>query len=57
MVKLGTDVFSLVLTNGDILHSGEFKLVGEPRVVAAAGQSRCVAFFRAAAGPGTGRRT
>ena len=33
IVKLGTDVFSLVLTNADILHSGDFKLAGKPRIV------------------------
>ena len=32
IVKLGTDVFSLVLTNGDILHSGDFKLSGKPHL-------------------------
>ncbi len=33
IVKLGADLFSLVLTNGDFLHSGEFKLIGKPRIV------------------------
>ena len=32
-VKLGADVFSLVLTNGDILRAGEFKLTGQPQIV------------------------
>ncbi|HUD84688.1 MAG TPA: hypothetical protein VMQ67_14350 [Candidatus Saccharimonadales bacterium] len=32
IVKLGADLFSLVLTNGDILHSGQFKLTGQPRI-------------------------
>ena len=32
IVKLGTDLFSLVLTNGDTLYSGEFKLAGDPRI-------------------------
>ncbi len=32
IVKLGADLFSLVLTNGAILHSGEFKLAGDPHV-------------------------
>jgi hypothetical protein len=31
-VKLGADLFTLVLTNGEILHSGQFKLTGKPRV-------------------------
>jgi hypothetical protein len=33
IVKLGADVFSLVLTNGDILHSGQFKLTDGPHIV------------------------
>src|ERR1039458_7099042 len=33
IVKLGADLFSLVLTNADILHSSEFKLAGPPRLV------------------------
>jgi len=33
VVKMGADVFSLVLTNGDILHSGDFKLNGKPHLV------------------------
>jgi hypothetical protein len=33
IVKLGTDLFSLVLTNGDVLHSGQFKLSAPPRIV------------------------
>ena len=33
IVKLGADLFNLVLTNGEILRSGEFKLVGKPRIV------------------------
>ncbi len=33
MVKLGPDLFSLVLTNGEILHSSEFRLAGQPRLV------------------------
>ena len=32
MVKLGGDLFSLVLTNGDYLNAGDFKLVGKPHV-------------------------
>jgi hypothetical protein len=31
-IKLGTELFSLLLTNGDILHSSGFKLVGKPYV-------------------------
>ena len=31
-VKLGGDLFSVVLTNGGYLHSSEFRLVGQPRV-------------------------
>ncbi len=31
-VKLGGELFSLLLTNGDVLHSSGFKLVGKPRV-------------------------
>ncbi|HUD46264.1 MAG TPA: hypothetical protein VMR33_05520 [Candidatus Baltobacteraceae bacterium] len=34
IVKLGADLFSLVLTNGDILHSAQFKLTGRPRIAA-----------------------
>ena len=33
VVKLGSDLFSLVLTNADILHADQFKLVGEPKIV------------------------
>jgi hypothetical protein len=33
VVKLGVDLFSLVLTNADILHSSDFKLAGKPRVL------------------------
>jgi hypothetical protein len=33
-VNLGTDLFSLTLTNGEVLHSSEFKLAGEPRLAA-----------------------
>jgi hypothetical protein len=32
IVKLGADLFTLVLTNGDVLHSGQFKLAGPPRI-------------------------
>jgi hypothetical protein len=32
VVKLGADLFSLVLTNGDIVQSGQFKLTGSPRI-------------------------
>ena len=32
VVKLGADLFSLVLTNAAILHSGDFKLAGKPHV-------------------------
>jgi hypothetical protein len=32
-VNLGADLFSLVLTNGDIWRSGQFKLVGQARLV------------------------
>lgn len=32
LVKLGSEIFSLVLTNGDILHSAGFKLVAEPQL-------------------------
>lgn len=32
VVKLGADLFSLVLTNVEIFHSGEFKLIGKPHV-------------------------
>ncbi len=31
-VKLGGELFSLVLTNGSYLHAGDFKLVDKPRV-------------------------
>ena len=31
-VDLGTDLFSLELTNGEILHSGQFALIGTPRL-------------------------
>jgi hypothetical protein len=34
IVKLGADLFSLVLTNSDIVHSGQFKLNGQPRFAA-----------------------
>jgi hypothetical protein len=34
VVKLGADLFSLVLTNADILHSGDFKLAGKPQITA-----------------------
>jgi hypothetical protein len=34
IVKLGAEVFNLVLTNGGILRAGEFKLAGQPRVEA-----------------------
>jgi hypothetical protein len=34
VVNLGADLFSLVLTNGDILRSGQFKLIGHARVEA-----------------------
>jgi hypothetical protein len=33
VVEWGADLLSLVLTNGDILHSAEFKLAGKPRLV------------------------
>jgi len=32
-VKLGADLFSLVLTNGDVLRSGQFRLLSQPRIV------------------------
>ena len=32
-VNLGADLFSLVLTNGEVLHSGQFKLISKPRIV------------------------
>jgi hypothetical protein len=32
VVKLGSNVFSLVLSNGDVLSAGEFKLAGLPRI-------------------------
>jgi hypothetical protein len=32
-VDLGTNLFSLALTNGAVLHSGEFKLIGKPRII------------------------
>ena len=31
-VKLGSELFSLVLTNGSYLHAGEFKLAGQPHI-------------------------
>lgn len=34
VVKLGGELFSLVLTNGGYVHAGEFKLVGKPHVEA-----------------------
>jgi hypothetical protein len=33
VMNLGADVFSLTLTNGEVLHSGDFKLAEKPRVV------------------------
>ena len=32
VVKLGSNVFSLVLSNGDVLSASEFKLAGRPRI-------------------------
>jgi len=32
IVRLGSEMFSLALTNGEVLHSGDFELVGEPQV-------------------------
>lgn len=32
IIKLGTDLFSLVLTNGDVLHSGQFEMTSPPRL-------------------------
>jgi hypothetical protein len=32
VVKLGTDLFSIVLTNGDVVHSGQFKLASKLHV-------------------------
>jgi len=43
MVRLGRELFSLVLTNGDYLHADQFKLVGKPVVAplaVSAGASR-----------------
>ena len=34
IIKLGTDLFSLVLTNGDVLHSGQFQVTIPPRLAA-----------------------
>jgi len=34
VVKLGMDLFSLVLTNATTIHSGEFKLAGTPQLMA-----------------------
>src|ERR1017187_3022600 len=31
-VNLGTDLFSLTLTNGEVWHSSQFRLAGEPRL-------------------------
>ncbi len=36
VVKLGADLFSLVLTNGSALYSGDFKLSGQPHIEALA---------------------
>jgi hypothetical protein len=33
VLPLGSDLFSLVLTNGDVLHSREFKVVGKPCIL------------------------
>ena len=33
VVKLGTDLFSLLLTNGGVLHSGEFRLMSQPSLM------------------------
>ncbi len=33
-VNLGAELFSLTLTNGEVLRSGQFKLAGDPRVAA-----------------------
>ena len=57
VVKLGTELFSLLLTNGDFIHAADFKLArfGPHRTVD--GQSRRVAVCGAVAGQTTHRGT